>query len=80
MTPEETGSLHPPPHCKLAGRDGDLFSATTPSTISTKPARGKPRAVNNLAIAALHRHLRNREEDRRHQSAARAAITEVNDQ
>ena len=51
MTPEETGSYirH---HLQLAGRDGDLFSDDAiAQTHEASP--GMPRAVNNLAIAAL---------------------------
>ena len=51
MTPEETGSYirH---HLQLAGRDGDLFSDDAIAQ-THEASRGKPRAVNNLAIAAL---------------------------
>ena len=47
MTPDETGSYirH---HLQLAGRDGDLFSDDATAQIHDA-ARGKPRAVNNLA-------------------------------
>jgi hypothetical protein len=51
MTPEETSSYirH---HLQLAGRDGNLFSDDATAQIHDA-TRGKPRAVNNLAIAAL---------------------------
>ena len=51
MTPEETTSYitH---HLKLAGRSGPLFSDDA-ITLIHATSRGLPRAVNNLAIAAL---------------------------
>ncbi len=51
MTPGETASYvrH---HLQLAGRDSDLFSEDAITQIH-EAARGKPRTVNNLAIAAL---------------------------
>jgi hypothetical protein len=51
MTPGETGSYirH---HLQLAGRDGDLYSDDAITQIHDA-SRGKPRTVNNLAIAAL---------------------------
>jgi type II secretory pathway predicted ATPase ExeA len=74
MTPEETGGYirH---HLQLAGRDGDLFSDDAASQIHDA-SRGKPRTVNNLAIAALIATYATGKKivD---QSAARAAISEV---
>ena len=74
MTPEETGSYvrH---HLQLAGRDGDLFSEDATAQIHDA-ARGKPRTVNNLAIAAL---IATYAAGKKivDQSAARAAISEV---
>ena len=74
MTPDETGSYirH---HLQLAGRDGDLFSDDAAGQIHDA-ARGKPRTVNNLAIAALIATYATGKKivD---QSAARAAINEV---
>jgi type II secretory pathway predicted ATPase ExeA len=74
MTPAETGSyIHH--HLQLAGRGEDLFSDDAISQIH-EAARGKPRAVNNLAIAALiasHAAAKKIVD----QSAARAAISEV---
>jgi len=74
MTPEETGSYirH---HLHHAGRDGDLFSDDAITQIH-EAARGKPRAVNNIAIAALIATCatgKNIVDN----AAARAAITEV---
>jgi type II secretory pathway predicted ATPase ExeA len=74
MTAEETAAYirH---HLQLAGRDGDLFSDDAIAQIH-QAARGKPRAVNNLAIAALiatYAAGKNIAD----QSAARAAISEV---
>jgi type II secretory pathway predicted ATPase ExeA len=74
MTPAETGGYirH---HLTLAGRDGDLFSDDAIAQIH-EASRGKPRTVNNLAIAALvatyaagKKMVDN--------SAARAAVSEV---
>ena len=74
MTPEETGSYirH---HLQLAGRDGDLFSDDATAQIHDA-SRGKPRTINNLAIAALIATYAAAKKivD---QSAARAAISEV---
>ena len=74
MTPDETSGYirH---HLQLAGRDGDLFSDDATAQIHDA-ARGKPRAVNNLAIAALIATYATGKKivD---QSAARAAINEV---
>ena len=51
MTPGETGSYirH---HLQLAGRDGDLYSDDAIAQLHDA-SRGKPRTLNNLAIAAL---------------------------
>ena len=74
MTPDETGSYirH---HLQLAGRDGELFSDDAVSQVH-EAARGKPRTVNNLAIAAL---IASYVTGKKivDQSAARAAISEV---
>jgi type II secretory pathway predicted ATPase ExeA len=74
MTPEETGSYirH---HLQLAGRDGELFSDDAIGQVH-EAARGKPRAVNNLAIAAL---IASYVTGKKivDQSAARAAVSEV---
>jgi len=74
MTPGETGSYirH---HLALAGRDGDLYSDDAITQIHDA-SRGKPRAINNLAIAALVATYATGKKivD---QSAARAAISEV---
>jgi type II secretory pathway predicted ATPase ExeA len=74
MTAEETSGYirH---HLTLAGREADLFSDEAISQIHAA-ARGKPRAVNNLAIAAL---IATCAAGRKlvDQQAARAAITEV---
>jgi type II secretory pathway predicted ATPase ExeA len=74
MTPEETGSYirH---HLQLAGRDGDLFSDDAITQIHDA-SRGKPRTVNNLAIAALIATYATGKKIA-DQSAARAAISEV---
>jgi type II secretory pathway predicted ATPase ExeA len=74
MTAEETAAYirH---HLQHAGRDRDLFSDDAIAQIH-QAARGKPRAVNNLAIAALiatYAAGKNIAD----QSAARAAISEV---
>ena len=74
MTAEET-SAYIRHHLQLAGRDGELFSDDAIAQIH-QAARGKPRAVNNLAIAALiatYAAGKNIAD----QSAARAAISEV---
>jgi type II secretory pathway predicted ATPase ExeA len=74
MTPDETGSYirH---HLQLAGRDGELFSDDAVSQVH-EAARGKPRTVNNLAIAAL---IATYVTGKKivDQTAARAAISEV---
>jgi type II secretory pathway predicted ATPase ExeA len=74
MTPAETGSYirH---HLQLAGRGEDLFSDDAITQIH-QAARGKPRTVNNLAIAALIASYAAAKKivD---QPAARAAISEV---
>jgi type II secretory pathway predicted ATPase ExeA len=74
MTPGETGSYirH---HLQLAGRDGDLFSEDAIAQIH-EASRGKPRTVNNLAIAALIATYTAGKKIT-DQSAARAAISEV---
>ena len=62
-------------HLALAGRDGDLYSDDAITQIHDA-SRGKPRAINNLAIAALVATYATGKKivD---QSAARAAISEV---
>jgi type II secretory pathway predicted ATPase ExeA len=74
MTPGETSSYirH---HLTLAGRDGDLYSDDAITQIHDA-SRGKPRAINNLAIAAL---VATYAAGKKivDQSAARAAISEV---
>jgi type II secretory pathway predicted ATPase ExeA len=74
MTGEETGSYitH---HLKLAGRDDTLFSTDAISLIHNA-SRGYPRAVNNLAVAALTAAFA-REQAIVDEKAARAAITET---
>jgi type II secretory pathway predicted ATPase ExeA len=65
-------------HLKLAGRSDTLFSDDATSRIH-KAARGLPRAVNNLAVQALVAAYATGAaivDDK----AARAAVTEVNDQ
>jgi type II secretory pathway predicted ATPase ExeA len=51
MTPDETASYirH---HLEAAGRTADLFTDDAVTQIH-QAARGKPRTVNNIAIAAL---------------------------
>jgi type II secretory pathway predicted ATPase ExeA len=73
MTPGETGGYirH---HLQLAGRGDDLFSDDAITQIH-QAARGKPRAVNNLAIAALIATCTTGKKIAG-QSAARAAISE----
>jgi type II secretory pathway predicted ATPase ExeA len=74
MTADETGSYirH---HLQLAGRDSDLFSEDAITQIH-EAGRGKPRTVNNIAVAALiatavaGKNLVD-------QAAARAAIAEI---
>jgi len=74
MTDHETGGYicH---HLHIAGRDGDLFSDDAITQIH-EASRGKPRTVNNLAIAALIATFASGKKivD---QSAARAAVAEV---
>jgi type II secretory pathway predicted ATPase ExeA len=77
MTPEETsGYLRH--HTRLAGRSDALFSDDAAALIH-HTARGYPRAVNRLAVAALiaacttHKTIAD-------ETAARAAAAEVNDQ
>jgi len=74
MTPAETGSYirH---HLHLAGRDGDLFSDDALDQIH-EASRGKPRTINNLALAAL---IATYAAGKKivDQTAARAAISEV---
>jgi type II secretory pathway predicted ATPase ExeA len=74
MTPEETASYirH---HLEAAGRTADLFSQDAVTQIH-QAARGKPRAVNNLCIAALIATAGAGNSLVDH-SAARAAIAEV---
>jgi type II secretory pathway predicted ATPase ExeA len=77
MTPAET-SAYLRHHTKLAGRSDALFSDDAADLIH-QASRGFPRAVNRLAAAALlatyttHKTIADT-------TAARAAITEVNDQ
>jgi type II secretory pathway predicted ATPase ExeA len=74
MTPAETGSYirH---HLQFAGRSEELFSDDAIAQIH-EASRGKPRTVNNLAIAALivTYAAGNKMVDN---SAARAAVSEV---
>ena len=74
MTADETGSYirH---HLQLARRDGDLFSEDAITQIH-EAARGKPRTVNNISVAALIAAYVTGKKiiD---QTAARAAISEV---
>jgi type II secretory pathway predicted ATPase ExeA len=74
MTADETGSYirH---HLQLAGRDGDLYSEDAIAQIH-EAGRGKPRTVNNIAVAALIAAYATGKKivD---QTAARAAISEV---
>ncbi len=74
MTPGETGSYirH---HLQLAGRGEDLFSDDAIAQIH-EASRGKPRTLNNLAIAALIATYAAGKKIA-DQSAARAAVTEV---
>lgn len=74
MTAEETGS-YMTHHLALAGRSDTLFSDDATDIIH-QVSRGLPRAVNNLAVAALiaaYANQRNIVDE----SSARAAITEV---
>ena len=74
MTAERDRQLHPH-HLKLAGRAGTC-SPTTPSRQIHDAARGKPRAVNNLALPALvATYAAGKAIVDEH--AARAAVTEV---
>jgi type II secretory pathway predicted ATPase ExeA len=74
MTPEETSSYirH---HLQLAGRDSDLYSEDAITQIH-EAARGKPRTVNNIAVAAL---IATYVTGKKivDQTAARAAVSEV---
>ena len=74
MTPEETSSYirH---HLQLAGRGEDLFSDDAITQIH-EAARGKPRTVNNIAVAAL---IATYVTGKKivDQTAARAAVSEV---
>jgi len=74
MTPDETASYirH---HLEAAGRTADLFSQDAITQIH-QAARGKPRTVNNLCIAALIATAAAGNSLVDH-SAARAAIAEV---
>ncbi|MEO8816033.1 MAG: AAA family ATPase [Mycobacterium sp.] len=74
MTSEETSSYisH---HLKLAGRDDTLFS-TDATALIHNASRGYPRAVNNLAVAALTAAFA-RNQAIVDEKAARAAITET---
>jgi type II secretory pathway predicted ATPase ExeA len=74
MTSEETGGYitH---HLKLAGRDDTLFSADA-VTLIANASRGYPRAINNLAVAALTAAFA-RNQTIVDEKAARAAITET---
>jgi type II secretory pathway predicted ATPase ExeA len=74
MTPDETASYirH---HLKLAGRDDHLFTDDSITQIH-EAARGKPRTVNNLCIAALIATCA-AAKNVVDQAAARAAIAEV---
>lgn len=75
MTPEETADYitH---HVKIAGRADTLFS-TDAVTLIHNASRGYPRAVNNLAVAALTAAFA-RNSAIVDEKAARAAITETN--
>jgi type II secretory pathway predicted ATPase ExeA len=74
MTPDETASYirH---HLQLSGRDSDLFSEDAITQVH-EAARGKPRTVNNIAVAALIAAYVTGKKivD---QTAARAAVSEV---
>jgi type II secretory pathway predicted ATPase ExeA len=74
MTPEETASYitH---HIKLAGRTDPIFSDDA-TTLIHDTSRGLPRAVSNLAIAALIAAYASRKAivD---ESSARTAATEI---
>ena len=74
MTPGETGS-YIQQHLHHVGRDGNLFSDDAITQIH-EPARGKPRAVNNLALAALIATCATSKNTVDH-AAARAAVAEV---
>ena len=73
--PGPRGSARPRYPWALTSRDGDLFSDDAIAQIHDA-ARGKPRTVNNLAIAALIATYAAAKKivD---QSAARAAVSEV---
>ena len=74
MTPGETASYisH---HLELAGRTSPLFSDDALALIHDT-SRGKPRTVNNLALAALVATFAAGKK-LADESAARAAVTEV---
>jgi type II secretory pathway predicted ATPase ExeA len=74
MTPDETGSYirH---HLEAAGRTADLFTDDAVAQIH-QAARGKPRTVNNIAVAALIA-TAGAGKNLVDQAAARAAIAEV---
>ena len=76
MTEPETASYitH---HIKLAGRSDTLFTSDA-ATLIHATARGYPRAVNNLAIAALVAAFA-AGKTIIDESSARAAVTEVTD-
>jgi type II secretory pathway predicted ATPase ExeA len=75
MTRQDSVILSDLSEFREAGRDGDLFSDDASAQIHDA-SRGKPRTVNNLAIAALIATYAAAKKivD---QSAARAAISEV---
>ncbi len=76
MTADETASyLHH--HLALVGRPDPIFSDDAINLIHTN-SRGKPRSVNNLAIAAL---IAARAQDKTFvdEASARSAITETTD-
>jgi len=75
MTPEETGSyIRHHLHIARDGRDGGLFSDAI--TQIHQAARGKPRTVNNISVAALIATCATGKNIVDH-AAARAAVTEV---
>jgi type II secretory pathway predicted ATPase ExeA len=73
MTPDETASYirH---HLEAAGRTADLF--TDDAITQIHAARGKPRTVNNICLAALIATAGAGKSLVDH-AAARAAITEI---
>ena len=74
MTPDETASYvrH---HLEEAGRTADLFTDDAIAQIH-QAARGKPRTVNNICIAALIA-TAGAGKNLVDQAAARAAIAEI---